>query len=206
MSLRGFKFMMLAAAGLGMMPVAMAQTAPPKCDLTVIATAKAALVRDGRTFMLEDGREVRLAGLEVPALETPPGAQAKTELERLIGGKMLTMKNTAATPDRYGRVVAYAFSEDQSIQDAMLSQGYARVSASAGACARELPSIEEQARDNRQGMWSNAAYRPIEADKAPMYPGLRGHFALVEGQVLSVRESGAILYVNFGRHFTRDFT
>ena len=70
MSLRGFKFMMLAAAGLGLTPAATAQTAPAKCDLTVIATANVALLRDGRTFVLEDGREVRLAGLEVPALET----------------------------------------------------------------------------------------------------------------------------------------
>ena len=33
-----------------------------------------------------------------------------------------------------------------------------------------------------------------------------GHFALVEGKVLSVRESGATIYVNFGRRWTRDFT
>ena len=34
----------------------------------------------------------------------------------------------------------------------------------------------------------------------------QGHFALVEGKVLSVRESGATIYVNFGRRWTRDFT
>ena len=34
----------------------------------------------------------------------------------------------------------------------------------------------------------------------------RGRFALVEGKVLSVRESGATIYVNFGRRWTRDFT
>ncbi|MEI8277403.1 MAG: thermonuclease family protein, partial [Hyphomicrobiales bacterium] len=33
-----------------------------------------------------------------------------------------------------------------------------------------------------------------------------GHFALVEGKVLSVRESGAVIYMNFGRRWTRDFT
>ncbi len=35
---------------------------------------------------------------------------------------------------------------------------------------------------------------------------MRGRFALVEGKVLSVRESGATIYVNFGRRWTRDFT
>ena len=34
----------------------------------------------------------------------------------------------------------------------------------------------------------------------------RGQFALVEGKVLSVRESGATIYLNFGRRWTRDFT
>jgi hypothetical protein len=34
----------------------------------------------------------------------------------------------------------------------------------------------------------------------------RGRFALVEGKVVSVRESGATIYVNFGRRWTEDFT
>jgi len=33
-----------------------------------------------------------------------------------------------------------------------------------------------------------------------------GQFALLEGKVLSVRESGATIYLNFGRRWTRDFT
>jgi hypothetical protein len=34
----------------------------------------------------------------------------------------------------------------------------------------------------------------------------RGRFTLVEGRVLSVRESGATIYVNFGRRWSEDFT
>ena len=34
----------------------------------------------------------------------------------------------------------------------------------------------------------------------------RGRFTLVEGQVLSVRESGGTIYVNFGRRWSEDFT
>jgi hypothetical protein len=37
-------------------------------------------------------------------------------------------------------------------------------------------------------------------------PAEQGHFALVEGKVVSVRESGATIYVNFGRRWTEDFT
>jgi hypothetical protein len=35
---------------------------------------------------------------------------------------------------------------------------------------------------------------------------VRGEFAVVEGKVLSVRESGGTIYVNFGRRWTEDFT
>jgi hypothetical protein len=35
---------------------------------------------------------------------------------------------------------------------------------------------------------------------------VRGRFAVVEGKVLSVRESGATIYVNFGRRWSEDFT
>ena len=34
----------------------------------------------------------------------------------------------------------------------------------------------------------------------------RGRFALVEGKVVSVRESGGTIYVNFGRRWSEDFT
>ena len=34
----------------------------------------------------------------------------------------------------------------------------------------------------------------------------QGRFAIVEGSVVSVRESGATIYVNFGRRWSEDFT
>ena len=46
----------------------------------------------------------------------------------------------------------------------------------------------------------------MQAENLARLQAERGHFALVEGKVLSVRESGATIYVNFGRRWTRDFT
>ena len=34
----------------------------------------------------------------------------------------------------------------------------------------------------------------------------RGRFTIVQGKVLSVRESGGTIYVNFGRRWSEDFT
>ena len=44
------------------------------------------------------------------------------------------------------------------------------------------------------------------ADEPAAVLAERGRFALVEGRVLSVRESGGTVYLNFGRRWTEDFT
>jgi hypothetical protein len=46
----------------------------------------------------------------------------------------------------------------------------------------------------------------LNADNLTDVLAEQGRFALVEGRVLSVRESGATIYVNFGRRWTEDFT
>ncbi|MGD0438882.1 MAG: hypothetical protein ABSB86_20655 [Bryobacteraceae bacterium] len=46
----------------------------------------------------------------------------------------------------------------------------------------------------------------LNADNPADVLAEQGHFALVEGKVVSVRESGATIYVNFGRRWSRDFT
>jgi hypothetical protein len=46
----------------------------------------------------------------------------------------------------------------------------------------------------------------LSADSPADVLAEKGHFALVEGNVMSVRERGATIYVNFGRRWTEDFT
>ena len=85
------------------------------CGGETLARGGASRVADGRTFVLDDGREVRLAAIEVPPLsqgsgEAPGGAAAKDGLAALLAGAEIVLR--AAEPqktDRYGRIVAYAF-------------------------------------------------------------------------------------------------
>ena len=56
------------------------------------------------------------------------------------------------------------------------------------------------------GLWADPYYVIRPADDAAAVAAERGRFAIVEGKVLSVRESGATIYVNFGRRWTQDFT
>jgi len=56
------------------------------------------------------------------------------------------------------------------------------------------------------GLWGGSYYATKKAEDPAGILALRGHFAVVEGKVLSVRESGGTIYVNFGRRWTEDFT
>ncbi len=193
-------FALAAAAGALLAGDAAAQDG---CKLTAIGTAQVAAVRDGRTLLLDDGRELRLAAIEVPE-----GSRAA--LQSLAAGHSLRLARVGAEHDRYGRLVAFAFIDDaqQSVQQAMLEQGRARVSARVGdkACADALLSAERAARTARRGLWADPNFAPLSAENRTKLRAERGRFALVEGKVLSVHESGATIYVNFGRIWTRDFT
>lgn len=173
------------------------------CTRTPIGTVNVAAVRDGRTLLLADGRELRLAGIEVTA-------DSRAALQTLVGGHPLRLERLGPERDRYGRLVAFAFIEGtpHSVQQTLLEQGRARVSARIGdkACADALLSAERAARAARRGLWADPNFAPLSAENLTRLQAMRGQFALVEGKVLSVRESGATIYVNFGRRWTRDFT
>jgi endonuclease YncB( thermonuclease family) len=190
------------------------------CGGETIAHARAGRVIDGRTFALDDGREVHLAAIEVPPLplpgETdaaPGGASARDALAALLGDKAVVLKQAQAqTNDRYGRIVAYVFAAGDGgmrfAQAELLTAGLARVAARVGSqtCAAELLSREQAARTSKLGLWGSSYYVLLDAEKPADLLGELGHFALVEGRVVSVRESGATIYVNFGRRWTEDFT
>jgi endonuclease YncB( thermonuclease family) len=190
-------FVVFAAA------LARAAAAEEPCKLVPIGTGTVAAVRDGRTLTLGDGRVVRLA-----AIETAGGTRAA--LEKMAAGKELRLERLGADHDRYGRLVAFAFPPDtgRSLQQALVAQGAARVSARVGsrACAEPLLAAERAARAAHRGLWADPNFAPLRAENLAGIRSQAGHFALVEGKVLSVHLSGSTFYLNFGRRWTRDFS
>jgi endonuclease YncB( thermonuclease family) len=201
--------------------VAAAQERPQPaavCGGEMLARGAASRFIDGRTFVLDDGREVRLAAIEVPALPegfgaAPGGAAARDRLAALLAGGEIVLKQAEPQKtDRYGRTVAYAIvtrdSIEYSVQAELLTAGLARVAPRAGsrACAMELLSREGTARRAKLGLWASSYYESLSAENPADVLAQQGRFALVEGKVVSVRESGATIYVNFGRRWTTDFT
>jgi endonuclease YncB( thermonuclease family) len=65
-----------------------------------------AAVTDARGFRLEDGREVRLAGIE-PASSATTGKDRTAALAAIVGGHDVTLRGKDDAPDRYGRQVAF---------------------------------------------------------------------------------------------------
>ncbi|WP_349509669.1 thermonuclease family protein [Afipia sp. Root123D2] len=186
----------------------MSLTATPSraaCEFEPQGEGRVAEIIDGRTFRMDDGREVRLAGIEPgPGLPSAEGAKA---LGALIAGRDVTLHALTDAPDRYGRQPAFVMvtGSRTSVQRELLASGFALASASvADPCAMELAAAEAGAREGKQGLWDNPTAIK-NAERPDDILAEMGRFAVVEGKVLSAKLAGATFYINFGRRWTRDF-
>jgi endonuclease YncB( thermonuclease family) len=193
---------------------------PTHCQLEDVGMGKVAAVIDGRSFVLDDGREFRLAGIEVPPPPRPgetgaradAGLAARAALQAILADQSLELRHSGAAADRYGRILAQVFvtghGARQSAAHEMLASGLAQVSAHAGErpCADELLARERSARNAKLGLWGKSYYVIVRAESGAELSAERGHFIVVEGKVLSVRESGGTIYLNFGRRWSQALT
>src|ERR1019366_4178650 len=187
------------------------------CRFDVVGTGRGVAVADGRGFTLDDGREVRLAGIETPP---GPNGAAKTGLESLVLGQTVELHQRQPMTDRYGRILAFVSltqsgslsqggslpdAAEPSIAHALVGRGLALVGASLDdpACTAELLSRERVARAQRLGLWGEPDYAIMSAENGAELLGQEGRFAVVEGKVASVRESGGMIYMNFGRRWSQ---
>jgi endonuclease YncB( thermonuclease family) len=192
------------------------------CRFDVVGAGRVAAVLDGRSLALDDGREVMLAGIEAPPAPGPgetdtraaAAAAAKAALESLALGQTVELRQRQQDSDRYGRVLAFVSlvslpeAAEPSIAHALIGRGFARVGASLDdpACTAELLSRERVARTQRLGLWAEPDYAIMSAENGAALLGQQGHFAVVEGKVASVRESGGMIYMNFGRRWSQALT
>lgn len=171
------------------------------CQFESLGEGRVVGIVDARSVRLDDGREVRLSGIE-------PTASTRQALASLLVGRDVTLRSTDDTPDRYGRQGALVFigESDSSVQAVLLAQGDALVSAEIAdkACATALTSSEAEARRQKKGSWADPSAIKNAESPDDILAGI-GRFMVVEGKVLSVRQAGAMTYLNFGRNWTRGF-
>ncbi len=171
-------------------------------------------VVDGDTVILDDGREIRLVGIQAPKLPLgragfvawPLAEEAKRAMTELVLGKRVRLAFTGRRVDRHGRWLAHLYDEDDSwIQGAMLERGLARIYTFADndAPIAEMLTRERAARAARRGIWADSFY----AIRTPRNVGDHvGGFELVEGRVVSAAVVRGRAYLNFGPDYKTDFT
>src|SRR3984893_3986558 len=176
------------------------------CTFEPQGEGRVAAVIDARTLRLQDGREVRLAGIE--PVTTERSNRGSAALSAIVANRDVTLSGEDDTPDRYGRQPAFVFLAGSGtlVQGLLLAQGEALVSGTVANrdCASVLIAAEAAAREAKRGTWADPAAIKNAESPSDILAGI-GQFTLVEGRVLSVRQAGATTYLNFGRNWTRDF-
>lgn len=183
--------------------------------LAPMGEARVTGVIDGDTVVLDDGRQVRLVGIQAPKLPLgrpnfkawPLAGEAKTALERLTAGQKVRLLKGEAVEDRHGRVLAHLERSEDGlwIEGEMLRQGLARVYTffDNRKAAAEMLAIEDEARAARRGLWANPFY--AVRDAATVARHVDG-FEIVEARVRAVAKVKGRYYLNFGDDWRRDFT
>jgi hypothetical protein len=192
------------ATALALWPLA--ATAEP-CRNVDLGESRVVAIEDSRTIALADGRKIRLAGIEWGV--APAEARAVLAAE-LLGRPVALAAPERSELDRYGRLHAFPIvsGSETPIQYGWLERGIVLVSSRAvdKSCAAALSAAEKHARDQRLGAFAEGGVAAHRADHYGPILAETGRFAVVEGKVLSVREAGNTIYVNFGRRWSEDFT
>lgn len=171
----------------------------------VLGESKIAAILDARTLRLTDGREIRLAGIEILKSAEADGA---TWLRDHALHRTVTLRGTDETPDRYGRQHAFALiaGKRDTLQSALADAGFAVASGTVRdeSCARELRSAESRAEKSKRGAWAQPDFVESGSKPSSILKHI-GRFTLVEGTILSARQAGSTLYLNFGRRRIQGF-
>jgi endonuclease YncB( thermonuclease family) len=144
---------------------------------------------------LEDGRTLRLAGLDAPRPEL-----ALDRIAEAWVGKTLRIALLAPAADRWGRWLADLQGLDgSSLSDDFLRAGVARVKPEFETrnCESARLEAERVARAARIGLWGEAG-AVLSADDADALAAAEGRFVVVEGRITRVGVGRSRFYLDFG--------
>ena len=167
-------------------------------------------VTSGHVFTLEDGLNVRLAGIVAPGRYDAFGAEARGALWELLNGQSVRLSYGGDPRDRYGRALAQVHLQGETplwVQAEMVRQGLARVYTwpDEEIAHRALYALEAEARARGRGLWADERY----AVRGPEPNALAQHvdsLQIVEGIVTSTADIRGRAYLNFGADYRTDFT
>jgi micrococcal nuclease len=119
-------------------------------------------ISDGDTFRCQDGRRVRLIGIDSPeSRQQPFGGEARAALLQLLPlGSTVRLELDLAPTDRYGRTLAYVWAGSTLVNEAMVRKGWAilyTVPPNVKYIDR-LRSAQNEARAIGAGLWSRHGF------------------------------------------------
>lgn len=184
---------------------------------TLVRSDGARVVRviDPLTLQLDDGRVMRLSGIDLPDYNVykpgPLSVLALAVMKDMLEGQAVnvyqTRKDNRGRMNRMGQQMAHIerVRDRAWVQGALIGLGLARVmtTRSNPEMADEMYQIEQTARESKIGLWASPAWRVRSPDDAY---GDTGTVQVVEGRVRSAALREGRIYLNFGADWREDFT
>lgn len=131
-------------------------------------------VYDGDTVLLDDGKKVRLLGINTPEVQTsrkdgePGGHAAKKWLADRIEGRKVRLEYDSVRKDRYRRYLAHLFTpEGQHLNLELVAKGLATVNIHPPNLKYVKPLLLAQntAEEQRLGIWGKPVYALARVDE-----------------------------------------
>lgn len=174
-------------------------------------------VTDGDSFILTNGGQVRLIGIDAPEAGMPGADMSKVFLEKLIVGKELRLEHDATDRDKYGRVLRYVFVGNTFVNGEMVKNGYAicRYETPDEKYKDELATLQKNAEEFKKGLWAfGNVFQPSQVPEIPKEEAISWRDAanyynqmkMVEGKVVATYNSGKACFLNFHKDYRNHFS
>lgn len=172
------------------------------------AFVKVAKVFDGDTVKLEDGRKIRLLGINAPEVRhkgqmtETGGENAKCWLEEKLKNKKVRLVGDVEETDKYKRTLAHLFTEDKDhINLQLVELGLAAVNVHPPNLlyADQLTAAGRLAEQGGKGIWQTGGYPILPVEQL----GADGHegWLRLSGKVSTIRNSRKYVYLVFSDKF-----
>lgn len=127
---------------------------------------KVTKVIDGDTFEIENGKLVRVLGIDTPETKDPRrpvgcfGKEASNKTKSLIEGKVVILIKDVSETDKFARLLRYVFLPLEGdrllfINDFLIREGFAKVLTIPPDVkyAEQFLQAQTEARENKRGLW-----------------------------------------------------
>lgn len=177
---------------------------------------KAGKVWDGDSFLLNNGIEVRLIGINAPEKDQLGSDQARSFLQGLLAGKELRIEKGVEERDKYNRLLCYVYAGsprlggagDTFINAEMIKNGYAVTLFYPlnDKYQSEFIQLEIIAKETKKGLWATGGLmQSPKVSETPsgdviLYQDAGKYYGLVktvEGKIIATHNSGKACFLRF---------